>query len=409
MLAPHPPTYRALCLRCRRAASACVCSVIPPLRTRSRLLFLQHPREARNPIGTARMAHLALQGSLLRADVEFAADPVVREFLAQPGRRTVVLYPGRDARDARELSAVEEDLNIVILDGTWWQARKLWRMNPALHALPAYRLDPAEPGRYRIRREPAAHCLSTIEAVAALLAVVERDGQDWPALLRPFDAMVEKQLEHARSPHPRHLGRTTPRVPRLRPAVPELAAALPHLLVVHGEGNGYSTRPSAGPHHAALLQWEAWRPGTGERFHAWVDAGVPLAPGALEQLRVDESVLRGRRSPAEFLAAWHAFVRPLDRWAAWGTFTPNLLRTLGAPVPVDVVDLHRHAAERLQKKVGPPETVAAPLGLPPVPPVTRGRGEARLHLLTAMAHALAAPGSALPRPPRKRAPRELRT
>ena len=146
------PSFRPTCLRCQRALSACFCEVRTEHRTAAELVFLQHPRESQNPIGTARMAHLSVPGSRLRVGVEFNADPMVTALLDDPTRRSVILYPSPDARPAEDLRQISEPLRIFILDGTWWQAKKLWRRNPWMKTLPAYRLSPSAPGQYRIRR-----------------------------------------------------------------------------------------------------------------------------------------------------------------------------------------------------------------------------------------------------------------
>lgn len=165
------PNPRPTCLRCRRALSACWCESSTSKGSRAELVFLQHPRESQNPIGTARMAHLAVLRSLLRVGIEFEADPVVTALRGDTTRRSVVLYPSPKARPAEELRSLTVPLRVFVLDGTWWQAKKLWQRNPWLHALPAYRLTPSTPGQYRIRKEPAAHCLATIESVVQLLDV----------------------------------------------------------------------------------------------------------------------------------------------------------------------------------------------------------------------------------------------
>jgi DTW domain-containing protein YfiP len=60
-------------------------------------------------------------------------------------------------------------------DGTWWQARKLLKLNPALAALPRVAFLPRKPSAYVIRREPADFA-STIEALAEVLRVLEPEA-----------------------------------------------------------------------------------------------------------------------------------------------------------------------------------------------------------------------------------------
>ena len=46
---------------------------------------------------------------------------------------TLLLYPDPDAIDVRELSPLEDGYNLVILDGTWTQAKGMYLHNPLLH------------------------------------------------------------------------------------------------------------------------------------------------------------------------------------------------------------------------------------------------------------------------------------
>src|SRR6185503_20439849 len=125
-------------------------------------------------IGTARMASLCLPGAELRINVDFSADPVVQAALADRERPAAVLFPGPGARDVR-VDPPAGPITLIVLDGTWWQAEKLLKTNAALRALPRYRFAPEQPSRYRVRREPAIHCLATIEALAGVLGVLEGD------------------------------------------------------------------------------------------------------------------------------------------------------------------------------------------------------------------------------------------
>src|SRR5262249_45058131 len=85
---PLRPTPRSTCARCRRPAAFCWCRLIEPATTRTRIVFLQHPRESRTRIGTARMAHLALTSSELHVGTSLPGPP---------GPRTAVLFPGPGA------------------------------------------------------------------------------------------------------------------------------------------------------------------------------------------------------------------------------------------------------------------------------------------------------------------------
>ena len=108
----------------------------------------------------------------------------------------VLLYPGKQSKLLTELSPMQRPTQLVILDGTWHHAKTLYRDIPQLHTLPQYRLAPATPGQYRIRLEPTATSLSTVEATVAALKFLEPETEGFEQLLGAFNLMVEQQLAH---------------------------------------------------------------------------------------------------------------------------------------------------------------------------------------------------------------------
>ena len=88
-------------------------------------------------------------------------------------RPAYLLFPGPQAIDL----AVERPagpITLVVVDGTWWQARKLLKRNAVLATLPQLRFTPPGLSRYRIRREPADHCVATVEALSLTLGALSR-------------------------------------------------------------------------------------------------------------------------------------------------------------------------------------------------------------------------------------------
>ena len=98
--------FREVCYRCRRARAVCLCPALTPITPAARIVFLQHPREARNAIGTVRLAHLQLEGSTIIEGVELAASAETMALFERERARSVVLYPAKNARPAEELRAL---------------------------------------------------------------------------------------------------------------------------------------------------------------------------------------------------------------------------------------------------------------------------------------------------------------
>lgn len=173
---------------------ACWCSWLRPFRPRTRVVILQHPRERDKPIGSARMAHLTLEGSELHVGVRFDTDPAVARAIGDPTAPAVLLYPAPGAVPIESLPR-GVPRTLVVIDGTWRTSRAVLRANPVLRQLPCVRLDPAAPSEYRIRSQPRPDFVSTVEAVRLALRALEGDDPRFDGLLEPFRAMIRMQLE----------------------------------------------------------------------------------------------------------------------------------------------------------------------------------------------------------------------
>ena len=183
---------RETCSRCLRPGAFCVCRDLPPIPSRTRVVLLQHPREARLAICSARLTRVALANAELHRGFRFDQHRRVREVLATPG--AALLFPGPRALPL-ELAAAAPPSLLVVVDGTWLQAEKMLAANPALAALPRLGVEPDRASGYRqLRREPAPHCLPTIEAVASALGVLEHDPARFEPMREAFRIMVDRQL-----------------------------------------------------------------------------------------------------------------------------------------------------------------------------------------------------------------------
>jgi DTW domain-containing protein YfiP len=422
------PPRRAVCGRCRRPLSVCYCAHVPDLATRTRVMLLQHPRERHVAVGTARMAHLALPNSVLRLGIDFSTDPVVCAALKE-SPPPFLLFPGPRAVDAAALPK-DRAVTLIVLDGTWWQARKLLHLNPALAALPQVAFTPRQPSAYRIRRQPAAFCLSTIEALAEVLPLIEPEGASLGRLLEPFHAMVARQerfaLEIASGRHRSVRGARRVRgvglgegagtgpygdgegasgtePPRARDTgelARTLGAAWPRLVCVYGEANAWPKRMKDRP-APEIVRWLGVRPATGATFEAIVAPRQPLAPAVPARIGLAAETLRAGDTVGAWQDAWAAFCGPQDVVVAWGPFELGVAANdgLAVPAPHEILDL-RTAARAFQgarlRTVEDAAEALAPAARPdtaatPPSPLGAlvGRGGVRLRALVAVLEAMA--------------------
>jgi DTW domain-containing protein YfiP len=358
----------------------CYCAHLPALPTRTRVLLLQHPRERKMGIGTAAMAHLSLPNSLLRVGVDFAADPVVAETLA--GDSPYLLFPGDEARDIRELPR-DRPITLVVVDGTWSQARSLVRRNPLLASLPRVAFVPNRPSDYRIRRQPAEFCVSTIEALAEVLGVLE--GGNFDSLLDPFRAMVDRQEWFATEVRSNRHQRRTPRRQQRPSLAARLASDWPRLVCVQGEANGW---PVNDPQHQdpEIVHFVACRLATGELYEAVVAPRRTLAPKTPKHVELTAERLLAGGTVEDWRRSWSAFSRPDDILVQWGGYYARLASEDGLALPQQRVDLRGELAQ-VRKPGATLDDCAAQLGARVTPLGLDGRGGRRLSSLLALVSA----------------------
>lgn len=362
-----------------------------PIATKTRVLILQHPRERDVGINTARLARLGLAGAILRSDLDFSGDPVVRQALLRGN--AYVLFPGKDSIDV-ETANFASPITLVVLDGTWWQAQKLLKANPALAALPRLSLTPPGPSVYgQIRREPADHCVATLEAIAQVLGHLEGDPARFATLLAPLAAMVKSQLHfatevadhrHRRSPVGREWRDPVPAILRERAA---------DVVCVHGEANAWPrlhpdrTRPE-------IVHWLARRIAIGDTFESVLAPRGRLAPSTCHHIGLSPEALAAGESWDAFTARWQAFLRPSDVVVVWGIFPLATLAADGLRLPNRPIDLRPIAGNVLRRRPGTVEECAGQMELPAAQPWGAGRGGLRLASLCAVVEKLRARSAA---------------
>ncbi|MCU0684175.1 MAG: DTW domain-containing protein [Polyangiaceae bacterium] len=179
------------CERCRLHRVLCVCSLLPRLETRTRLVLFVHRLEARKSTNTGRLAALCLNNSaiVLRGDEARPDEP----FACDPGTQPLFLFPHPGARPLASAAAGDRPVTLVVPDGTWRQASKVQKRVPGLDALPCVTLPSEGPSTYRLRRRPHEDGLSTLEAIARALGVLEGEAVR-RELERVFLVAVERTL-----------------------------------------------------------------------------------------------------------------------------------------------------------------------------------------------------------------------
>jgi DTW domain-containing protein YfiP len=196
------------CASCSKLPELCVCTGIKPQSTRLQILILQHPQEPDKDLGSAKLAQLSLPNSTLKVGLSWAnLKKASGKETAQNGRWGV-LYLGSGikgkapagpltfvSKAGAPIEAPAEPLEgIVILDGTWSQAKTLWWRNAWLLKLQRLVLTPQYKSLYReLRKEPRRECLSTIESIGECLTALGESPEVEKNLKSTFNELLNKE------------------------------------------------------------------------------------------------------------------------------------------------------------------------------------------------------------------------
>lgn len=189
------------CEKCGKATKACICRWIQQLDAKTELWILQHPTEVKRPIGTARILTLSLPNAKLWVGEDFSHHEEINQLLAEQDRQAWVVYPGEEAvpisslAGSNQTQAALTKQTLIILDGTWKKAYKMWQLSTNLQQLPTVALDNVDQGNYRIRKSPKSEGVSTVEAGYLALTALEGEGDKFASLLEAFNQMIEFQIQ----------------------------------------------------------------------------------------------------------------------------------------------------------------------------------------------------------------------
>ena len=199
------------CPHCGKPLPLCICDSVAPIENRVSLLILQHPQEQDRALGTARLTARHFKNAVVKIGLSW---PSLSKALGRPVHdpsRWALLYLGSskvaDLDTDAEIVAIGRKGEIepgqrailsgiegvVLLDGTWSQAKALWWRNAWMLKCQRVILGPKTPSRYgQLRKEPRRDGLSTIEAAGMLLAAIEKRPDIEATLNASFERMLAR-------------------------------------------------------------------------------------------------------------------------------------------------------------------------------------------------------------------------
>ncbi|KAL2632118.1 hypothetical protein R1flu_016804 [Riccia fluitans] len=205
---------REFCKRCSKAASRCICGMIKT-QDASQEATIQPKQEPDSQVARTAEDQVVKMATLGTKHIEKHISSIAIPSWISLQPDAGLLFPSEHAVDLRsvDLEFSSEDADsawsdesarglarkppsqLIILDGTWSKAKRIFYENPWLHSLPHYRLPPSKgSSRYGIiRKEPKPGCMSTIESIVMALQTLEPETEGLDNLLDVFEFMMEDQ------------------------------------------------------------------------------------------------------------------------------------------------------------------------------------------------------------------------
>jgi len=169
------------CEKCRIGVSHCICQLTPKTNSNAGFLLLMYDTEILKPSNTGKLIADVVPDTFAflwsRTEENKALLAVLDDEQWQP----YVVFPEQYVETKREVFSQKLVLKkgkrplFIMLDGSWREAKKMFRKSPYLNAFPVVSFNPeitdnkALISRYQIRQASSSHQFATAEVAARVL------------------------------------------------------------------------------------------------------------------------------------------------------------------------------------------------------------------------------------------------
>ncbi|MGJ8693104.1 MAG: tRNA-uridine aminocarboxypropyltransferase [Thalassotalea sp.] len=189
---------RAVCAICERAKGNCICDFVTGVDNEVTIVVLQHPSESKQNKATLPIIAKSLKKCHVIVGENFTNNQELNKLLLDFQANAYLLYPTDGAIEVSDikLSAGQKpnQLCLVVLDGTWKKAYKMYQLSDNLQQLPALTLPAKIIGQYQIRKTQKENALSTLEACCYGLMALENNHSKYQIMLDNFVRFNQQQL-----------------------------------------------------------------------------------------------------------------------------------------------------------------------------------------------------------------------
>ncbi|MDD1791680.1 DTW domain-containing protein [Enterovibrio sp. ZSDZ42] len=161
------------CIHCMVVERLCICAERRTLATHAGFLLVMYDDEVLKPSNTGRLIADTVKDTFAYIWSRKQPNEEMLALIKDPRWQPFVVFPGQYADEQRVVSqpVLQEGKRplFIMIDGTWSEAKKIFRKSPWLDTIPVLSIKPDAQSRYQMR-EAAGECqLATAEVAARVL------------------------------------------------------------------------------------------------------------------------------------------------------------------------------------------------------------------------------------------------
>ena len=161
------------CRHCMLRPHFCICNDKPSIESNAAFLLVMYDDEVLKPSNTGRLIADIFPDTFAFIWSRTEPNPEMLAVLNDPQWQPYVVFPAEYAepeRVATSVTLIEGKRPLfIMLDGSWSEAKKMFRKSPYLNQFPILSIDPEKPSRYKVREASKENQLGTAEVAARII------------------------------------------------------------------------------------------------------------------------------------------------------------------------------------------------------------------------------------------------
>ncbi|GAB3529877.1 tRNA-uridine aminocarboxypropyltransferase [Photobacterium alginatilyticum] len=161
------------CSYCMLREHLCICSEKPVISSNAAFLLVMYDDEILKPSNTGRLIADLFEDTFAYIWSRTEPNSAMLELLEDPQWQPYVVFPAEYAQPERVAEKVDVETGkrplFIMLDGSWAEAKKMFRKSPYLNKFPVLSINPDKPSRYKVREASKENQLGTAEVAARII------------------------------------------------------------------------------------------------------------------------------------------------------------------------------------------------------------------------------------------------